>query len=980
MSNHQLHNPRPLAAQTIRRFAVPIILAWLVIVAILTVAVPTLEEVEQRQAQSLNPTDAPSFQAAERMSEAFNSPDSGGAVIIVLEGEQPLGQEAHRYYEQLITALRADTEHVQSVQDFWGDELTRGAAQSSDGKAAYVQISLVGTHNDQASTIESVTAVRDIVERIQPPPGVAAYVTGPSAVAADISASGNRTVILITVVSIAVILVMLLFVYRSVATVLLLLAVVGIQLQTARGVVAFLGVHDVIGLTTFGVNLLVALCIAAGTDYGIFFFGRYQEARQAGQDRETAFYTTYLGVAKVVLASGLTIAGALYCLSFTRLRFFSLLALPCAVGVLVAIVVALTLFPAVITVGSRFGLLDPKRHLNHHGWRRIGTAIVRWPAPILTATMAVTLVGLLVLPGFKPSYNDQKYLPKDIPANQGMTAAARHFPESVMMAPEMLMVETDRDLRNPTDFLVLNKLAKAVLAVPGVSKVQAVTRPEGTPIPHTTIPYMLSMQQAGQQQYMAFQKTQMEQILEQARMLDEAIKIMRHMQGLMGQMVSLMHDMTAKTHEVQEITEELRDNIANFDDFFRPIRNYFYWEPHCFNIPICWSLRSIFDVIDGVDVLTEKLDALVVNLDKIDVLMPQMLVQFPQMIAIMESMRAMMMSMHATMSGVFGQMDEANVDPTAMGKSFDASMNDDSFYIPADLFKNADFKRIIDIFISPDGKSVRMFITQKDDPASPEGIARVDAIETAAEEALKGTPLEGSPIYLSGTAAMTKDIVVGSQFDLMIAVVAAICLIFIVMLIMTRSVVAAIVIVGTVLVSLGAAFGVSVFVWQYLLGIPIHWAVLVMAVIVLLAVGSDYNLLLVARIKDELGAGINTAIIRAMGGTGKVVTTAGLVFAATMGSMAISDLLSIGQIGTTIGLGLLFDTLVVRAFMTPSIAALLGRWFWWPQRVRPRPASSLLRDTGPRPLVRALLQSPPPEGADFTAPAGSAGDHRGNGR
>jgi RND superfamily putative drug exporter len=131
--------------------------------------------------------------------------------------------------------------------------------------------------------------------------------------------------------------------------------------------------------------------------------------------------------------------------------------------------------------------------------------------------------------------------------------------------------------------------------------------------------------------------------------------------------------------------------------------------------------------------------------------------------------------------------------------------------------------------------------------------------------------------------------------------------------------------------------------------------VLAMSVIILLAVGSDYNLLLVSRFKEEIAAGINTGIIRAMGGTGKVVTSAGLVFAFTMGSMAVSDLRIIGQIGTTIGLGLLFDTLVVRAFMTPAIAALLGRWFWWPQTVRPRPASRLLRPYGPRPLVRSLL-------------------------
>jgi RND superfamily putative drug exporter len=241
---------------------------------------------------------------------------------------------------------------------------------------------------------------------------------------------------------------------------------------------------------------------------------------------------------------------------------------------------------------------------------------------------------------------------------------------------------------------------------------------------------------------------------------------------------------------------------------------------------------------------------------------------------------------------------------------------------------------------------------------SPEGVARVDAIKTAAEEALKGTPLEDPKIQLAGSTAMVKDVIDGTTYDLLIAGVSAACLIFIIMLLMTRSLIAALVIVGTVVLSLGASFGLSVLVWQYLVGLEIHWVVMVMSLIVLLAVGSDYNLLLVARINDELGAGINTAIIRAMGGTGKVVTIAGLVFASTMGAMVISDLKSIGQVGTTIGLGLLFDTLIVRAFMMPSIAALLGRWFWWPQRVRPRPASALLRATGPRPLVRALFLNP----------------------
>jgi RND superfamily putative drug exporter len=76
--------------------------------------------------------------------------------------------------------------------------------------------------------------------------------------------------------------------------------------------------------------------------------------------------------------------------------------------------------------------------------------------------------------------------------------------------------------------------------------------------------------------------------------------------------------------------------------------------------------------------------------------------------------------------------------------------------------------------------------------------------------------------------------------------------------------------------------------------------------------------------------------------------------------MITSDLRSIGQFGTTIAIGLLFDTLVVRSLITPSIATLLGAWFWWPKKVRTRPASQMLRSVGPRPLVRALLNDPFP--------------------
>jgi RND superfamily putative drug exporter len=930
---------RPFIPRMIRAFAIPIILIWIAVIAVVNVVVPQLETVGQMRAISMSPDSAPSMIAMKRVGQVFEEFNSDSSAMIVLEGEQPLAEDTRAFYGEMIGKLEADKKHVQSVQDFWSDPLTASGAQSSDGKAAYVQVYLAGNQGEALAN-ESVEAVQKIVDGMQAPPGVKVFVTGPAALAADQHIAGDRSMQMIELVTFTVIIVMLLLVYRSIVTVLLTLVMVVLQLAAARGVVAFLGYHEIIGLSTFATNLLVTLAIAAGTDYAIFLIGRYQEARAAGEDREQAFYTMYSGTAHVVLGSGLTIAGATFCLSFTRLPYFQSLGVPLAIGMTVGVLAALTLSAAIITVASRFGnLLEPKRALRVRGWRKIGAAVVRWPGPILVATIALSLVGLLTLPGYRTNYNDRNYLPADLPANEGYAAADRHFSQA-RMNPELLMIESDHDLRNSADFLVIDKIAKAVFRVPGISRVQAITRPDGKPIEHTSIPFQISMQGTTQQMNQKYLQDRMADMLVQADEMNTTIETMTKMSALTKEMAATTHSMVTKMKDMTVDVAELRDNIANFDDFFRPIRNFLYWEPHCYNIPVCWALRSVFDTLDGVDIMTDDIQKLIPDMERLDQLMPQMVTLMPPMIQTMKTMKNMMLTMYATQKGMQDQMAAMQDNSSAMGEAFDASMNDDSFYLPPEVFDNAEFKKGMENFISPDGKSVRFIIAHDGDPMTPEGIERIDAIKQAAKEAIKGTPLEGSTVYLAGTAAVFKDMSDGSLFDLMIAAIASLGLIFVIMLIITRSVVASAVIVGTVVISLGASFGLSVLIWQHLLGIELHWMVLAMSVIILLAVGADYNLLLVSRLKEELHAGINTGIIRAMGGSGSVVTSAGLVFAFTMMSMAVSELTVIGQVGTTIGLGLLFDTLVIRSFMTPSIAALMGKWFWWPQRVRARPVPS----------------------------------------
>ncbi|MDT5082065.1 MAG: putative drug exporter of the superfamily [Mycobacterium sp.] len=928
MSNTHTKPHRPFLGRMVRIFSLPIILLWVLVAVVLGIVTPSLDDVAATRSVPLSPTSAPSYVAMLNIGKVFKQYDSDSTAMVVLEGDEKLGDAAHKYYNEIVAKLLADHKHVQNAQDFWSDPLTAAGSQSVDGKSAYVQIFLNGAQGTSASH-ESVQAVRDIVASVPAPPGIKAHVAGNTVLNADTQVAGHQSLAITELASVGVIILMLLIVYRSIVTMLVSMVIIGLELFAASGITATAGNLNIIGLTPYAVSMVTMLALAAGTDYVIFLFGRYHEERSKGLDREDAFYVAYSGVSHVILGSGLTIVGACLCLTMTTLPYFQTMGLPCAIAVLVVVAAALTLAPAVLTVASKFGLLDPKHKIAAPGWRKVGTSVVRWPIPIVLATSVIAIIGFVSLLTYVPQYNDQKFTPADMPANIAMGVADRHFSQA-RMNPELLMLEADHDLRTPSDMLVIEKVAKSVFRMRGIDRVQTITRPLGAPIEHSSIPFLLGAQNANTLQAAKFNNDNSAQMLEQADELSKTVASMERMYAITKEMTEVTHSMVGRTHEMADTTNELRDHISDFDDFFRPLRNFLYWEPHCYDIPVCFSLRSIFDSLDGIDTLADQIQGLTIDLDRLDHLLPQMLPVLQETIATMKTMRDFMIATHSTMAGTQAAQQEAAKGATEIGLYFDQAKNDDMFYLPPDVFDNPDFKRGMKMFMSPDGKAVRMIITHQGDPASVEGIQHVRDLKGVVADALKGTPLSSAKVSLAGTASLYADMQDGVVTDLLIVVLAAMILIFAIMLVITRSVVAALVIVGTVAASLGTACGLSVLLWQDILGLGVQWIVIPLSIVILLAVGSDYNLLVVSRFREEIHAGLNTGIIRGMGATGRVVTAAGLVFAFTMMSMIFSDLRVVGQLGMTIGIGLIVDTLIVRSFMTPSIAAALGRWFWWP--------------------------------------------------
>ena len=377
-----------------------------------------------------------------------------------------------------------------------------------------------------------------------------------------------------------------------------------------QGVIATLADNNVIALSTFAVNVMVALTIAAATDYVIFLIGRYQEARAAGVEREAAYYSMFHGTSHVIVGSGLTVAGAMYCLSFTRLPVFN------------------TLGGALLDLHPRRdrGLAYPgagrhRRHQQSRGirpqtrrsstrrWRRIGTIVVRWPGPVLVGSVLVAMIGLAALPAYETGYNGRYYIPTDTPSNIGYQASDRHFPQA-RMEPELLMIEADHDLRNPTDMLVLDRVARYIFHTPGIARVQGITRPLGSPIDHASLPFQMSAQGGLAIENLKDLRNRVNDMTRITDQLQHMIDISRHVEGLMGELTDVTRDVAGDTRRLHATTDEIRDHLADFDDVWRPVRSYFYWERHCFDIPLCWSFRSLFDGMDGIDKLSGDLGTL----------------------------------------------------------------------------------------------------------------------------------------------------------------------------------------------------------------------------------------------------------------------------------------------------------------------------------------------------------------------------------
>ena len=216
--------------------------------------------------------------------------------------------------------------------------------------------------------------------------------------------------------------------------------------------------------------------------------------------------------------------------------------------------------------------------------------------------------------------------------------------------------------------------------------------------------------------------------------------------------------------------------------------------------------------------------------------------------------------------------------------------------------------------------------------------------------------------------------------DISLIIVMTILIVFLILVAILRAVVAPLYLIASVVISYLSAFGIGVVVFQFILGQDLTWSIPGLTFIVLVAMGADYNLLLISRLREESPHGMRPGVIRTVRSTGGVITAAGVIFAASMFGMLLASISTLVQAGFIIGTGLLLDTFLVRTITVPAIAVLVGKANWWPSQPLPPPAPRSRRSAVTCPDSESTPEAPngtaEASGAATTDPGRGRSAHR----
>ncbi|CAM4346330.1 MMPL family transporter [Paenibacillus phoenicis] len=255
----------------------------------------------------------------------------------------------------------------------------------------------------------------------------------------------------------------------------------------------------------------------------------------------------------------------------------------------------------------------------------------------------------------------------------------------------------------------------------------------------------------------------------------------------------------------------------------------------------------------------------------------------------------------------------------------------DGWYVPKEALENEQIEQVFDTYLSADRKVMKLEVVFSSNPYGREAIDQIDAVEAAVQTAVKGTPLENADIAIGGVSSTFNDLKTISGNDYTRTVFLMLAGIFIILVVLLRSLVMPVYIILSLVLTFYASIGFTEWVFVDVFGYSgVSWATPFFGFVLLVALGVDYSIFLMDRFNENKEWNVSDAILHSMRNMGTVILSAAIILGGTMASMYPSGVLSMLQIATLVLTGLVLYSVVVLPFLIPVMVKLFGQANWWP--------------------------------------------------
>ncbi|WP_083516998.1 MMPL family transporter [Alicyclobacillus shizuokensis] len=1047
----------------IHRFRWWIVAAWLVITAASLIGLPNLNTVVSHTKTDYIPQDSSVITASNLAKHVDPKHQAQSTAVIAVHNPHGLTAADKAYFDRQLKQIENNKQHygvtyVQDLENSGSD--SKGVFLSRDGST---EIAMVGLRYDVAS--DAIKGALNSLHQVftHPPSDARVYFTGDAPLQQDEIAVSMAGVEKTAYITVALVLIILLLVFRSIVAPLVTLLAVGLTYLITTGLVAWLAGFG-LPVSSFTQTFLIAVLFGAGTDYSIIIMNRYrEELGRKPDDPAAALAHAVAAIGKTVLFSGLTVLTSFAVLYLAHFGLYRS-GVGVAVGMAVLIVLCFTFIPALIGILGPW-LFWPRRigaanaHRPSRVWGFTGGVAVRRPWwTLLCLLVVLTPLGLL--------FTDPRSFDPlgDIPgANsaQGFRVVSQAFGPGTVM-PLNIVLHTDRNLRTSAGLATIEQVSESVAALSGVQKVDSATRPEGRVIRDFQLANqnqqaasgLRSVQKglgqlasqlqtaAGGLQQGVTGSTQLEQGARQvqsgASQLDSGLstaasqtkKLADGANQLAAGTLGLKHGVeqwqqgasqlnagakklaagtrqlsaglngpdglaqgSAKLAESQQQLAGLNSQLAE------TLNDWVKAHPTEAADPSVQQMLQLANaaangeqqaasaskqLADGTQAaakaatqVDQGAQQVASGLDQLSAAAgplanatlklhqgAQQLAGGSQALAdglsqlrsgakslssgsaqLADGVDSLANSLQAAPGGLSQASTGANKLSSGVSQvqsflhgSAEAGSGHGSpgFYVPESTVENdRQLAKAMDAYISPDGHTAKFSVILRDNPYSNAAIRLVPNVEQAARTALAASPIQQGQILSYGTTAQQAELNRISSQDFTRTVVLILGVIFLLLVLMLRSILAPLYII----VSLAATYFVTMAGLQLIfVGIlgrtGLNWVVPFFVFLILVALGVDYSIFLMTRFEEEqrqtrsIGEAMHTAM-KHMGG---VVFSAAAIMGGTFGSMIATGVASLVEIATAVMLGLVLYALIVLAFLVPACARVIGAGHGWPFR------------------------------------------------